>query len=159
MPTITENAKVKIAYFNEIGLHYNLVADQIYKKRRGISNPFDKSFLLYIVAGLIAFDIGRMMGADPYSVKGSGFASRLSTKLVLIKPLLEPLLNDDILSVDLLKHDSNIKKAYEILSAAGQGSGLLPPKPGKPQNIAGRRIGNYLKSTRKKVSPLIPTLL
>ena len=122
MTAITQNAKVKIAYFNEIGFHYNLVADQIYKKRRNIGNPSAKLFQPYIIAGLIAFDMGRMMGADPYSLNSSGFASRLSAKLALIEPLLGTLSHESILSVDLLKQEDNIKKAYEILSAGGQGS-------------------------------------
>ena len=86
--------------------------------------------------------MGRMMGADPYSIKGSCFASRLSTKSVVIKPLLEPLLNDDILSVDLLKHDSNIKKAYEILSAAGQGS--LHEDSNKSFHVGATKILHFL---------------
>jgi len=82
----------KIAYFNKIGLHYNLVADQIYNRRLEIGKPSIKSYQPFIIAGLIAFDIRRMMGADPYSVNGSGFASRLSNKLVQIQQVIEPLL-------------------------------------------------------------------
>jgi hypothetical protein len=122
MTAITQNAKVKIAYFNEIGFHYNLVADQIYKKRRKIGNPSAKLFQPYIIAGLIAFDMGRMMGADPYSVNGSRFASKLSAKLALIEPLLESLSHESLLSVDLQKHEDNIKIAYQVLSVGGRGS-------------------------------------
>jgi hypothetical protein len=128
--------------FNKIGLHYNLVADQIYKKRRGIGNPFDKSFLPYIIAGLIAFDMGRMMGADPYSINDSGFASRLSNKLVQVQRVIEPLLDVNILSVDLQKHESNIKQAYQILSARNQGS--LHEDPKKSFHVGATKILHFL---------------
>ena len=59
---ITSNAKEKIKKFNSIGIHYNLVADAVYKKRAYLGSPFNPEYLQYIVAGLIAFDMGRMIG-------------------------------------------------------------------------------------------------
>ena len=142
MKKIIDDAVAKIAYFNKIGLHYNLVADQIYNRRLEIGKPFDKSYQPFIIAGLIAFDIGRMMGADPYSVNGSGFASRLSNKLVQIQQVIEPLLDVNILSVDLQKHESNIKQAYEILSARDQGS--LHEDPKKSFHVGTTKILHFL---------------
>ena len=59
---IVAGAKAKIERFNSIGLHYNLAADAVYKKRSSLNSPFNKQYLQYIIAGLIAFDMGRMMG-------------------------------------------------------------------------------------------------
>ena len=140
--TIIENAESKIAYFNKVGLHYNLVADQIYKKRREIGNPFDKSFLPYIIAGLITFDMERMMGGNKYDLDGSSFASRLSTNMVLIKPLLQHLTHESILPVDLQKQEDNIKKAYKILSAGGQGS--LHEDSNKSFHVGATKILHFL---------------
>ena len=62
------------------------------------------------------------MGEDKYSLNGNGFASRLFGKLVMVKSLLEHLTHESIISVDLQKHEDNIKKAYEILSKTGTGA-------------------------------------
>ena len=59
---ITSNAKEKIEKFNSIGLHYNLAAEAVYKKRSSLNSSFNKKYLQYIIASLIAFDMGRMMG-------------------------------------------------------------------------------------------------
>ena len=59
---IVAGAKTKIEKFNSIGLHYNLAAEAVYKKRSSLNSPFNKKYLQYIIAGLIAFDMGRMIG-------------------------------------------------------------------------------------------------
>jgi len=80
MNSILEDAKRKITRFNEVGLHYNLMVNQIYGKRFLQSiDPFDKSFLQYIIAGLISFDIGRMMGDTKYEFEANGFGMRLNS--------------------------------------------------------------------------------
>lgn len=121
---ILENAKAKIAKFNDIGLHYNLVPDQIHKERSAGIDPFDKYFLRYIIAGLIAWDMRQYMGktVEIYDFESNGFASRLNSKLLSIKPLLLPLMNLDLLQVDLMQNRSNIVKAYDDLSAKGPGA-------------------------------------
>ena len=65
---IMADAERKIGRFNKEGLHYDLVANEIYKRRDHIEDPFHESFLSYIIAGLIAFDLGRMMGSKKYSL-------------------------------------------------------------------------------------------
>jgi hypothetical protein len=119
--SILENAKEKITRFNNEGLHYNLVANEIYKMRNGIIDPFDKSFLKYLIAGLTVFDLGRMMGSKKYDFK-DGFASRLDSKLQEIKRLTEPLMKLSLASIDLQEHRDVIKKAYETLSVKGPGA-------------------------------------
>ena len=114
--SILENPEFKITQFNEQGLHYNIVANEIYNVRSQIGNPFDKLFLPYIIAGLVSFDIGRMMGRNKYSLNRNSFASRLNSKLQKVRPYLEPLLAYNLLSSDLEGYDSKVKEAYNILS-------------------------------------------
>lgn len=122
---ITSRASEKIRYFNKIGLHYNLTADAIYKIRNSIIDPFGITYMPYIIAGLISFDMGRMMGPDAagrYDPGAGGFATLLQRKLNTIRRHLSHLVDSriDILSLDT--EAGNIKKAYDILSSAGEES-------------------------------------
>ncbi len=123
---ILKNATRKVARYNEVCLHYNLVANQIYEKRFvDDTDPFDKSFLGYIVAGLISFDIGRMMGKGlvaKYEIEAGGFASRLNSKLQEIRPLLDPSMNLNLTQMDLQQNSRAIEAAYNTLSAKGNGA-------------------------------------
>lgn len=118
---ILAHAAQKITRFDEIGLHYNLVANQIYQKRfDGDTDPFDISFLPYIIAGLISFDLGRMMGTKRYDIKcKESFASRLKCKLQQIEPQIKPLLDFSLTQIDLELHKGDIAQAHNILSARG----------------------------------------
>ncbi len=103
---ITENAPEKIAYFNTIGLHYNLVADAVYNFWQTCGDPFSKAYLPYIVAGLMSFDMARMTGNDPigrYETNAGGFAANLEKKLNSIKPLIGHVVNKDLKDLDLIK--------------------------------------------------------
>ena len=119
---ILRGAKQKIDDFNRIGLHYNLVASSVYKKRSTCADPFDRSFMQYIIAGLISFDMGRMMGKNKYKMEGNGFGSRLNSKLLEIKPILTRLMNLSLTKIDLQQHKDAIVKAYDNLSANGNGA-------------------------------------
>ncbi len=122
---ITENASEKIAFFNKIGLHYNLVAETVYSVRQTCGGPFNNAYLPYIVAGLMSFDMARMMGNDPlgrYDRNADGFAARLETKLNLIKPLVSHLADKHLKDLDLIKDGPLIEEAYEQLAAAGADS-------------------------------------
>lgn len=120
---ILEKAPEKIARFNGMGLHYNLVANQICKKRfSGNTDPFGKLFLPYIIAGLLSFDMGRMMGNKPYEIKGDHFASRLNHKLQNLNPLLKPLMNTALTQIDLQEHRDAVMKSYNTLCAKGEGA-------------------------------------
>ncbi len=116
--SILEDASKKIARFSNEGLHYNLVADAIHTERNRRGNPFNPSFLPYIIAGLVSFDMGRLMGKKKYSLN-DGFASRLFSKLQEIRPLLEPIINLNLLLVDLQKNGDVIKESFNILSERG----------------------------------------
>jgi len=117
--SILNNATAKIARFNDEGQHYNLVASEIYRKRIELESPFVESYLPYIIAGLATFDMGRMLG---YSHDNGNFVVRLRAKLQKIKPLLEPLLAINLLSIDLQGHSGEIRQGYEALSSSGPGA-------------------------------------
>ena len=121
---ILRNAKQKLARFDRLGLRYNLVAKEVYHKRRSCVDPFGRSFLQYIIAGLISFDMGRMMGKgeDKYKMEDDGFGSRLKSKLQEIKPILTPLMKLSLTKIDLQQHKDAIGEAYDKLSANGKGA-------------------------------------
>ena len=120
---ITINASDKIRKFNERGLHYNLVADAVYRIRNSKLDPFDNEYLPYIIAALISFDMGRMMGANAnsrYDTKREGFANHLVKKLNAIKPYIAHLMNLQIDGICFNSEKENIKMAYRILSSGGK---------------------------------------
>jgi len=119
--SILEHAAEKIADFNSIGLHYNIVSDAVHGERSRCGNPFGPGYLPYLIAGLISFDMGRFMGKNPYSLNG-GFASRLFEKLQKIRQLMGPLVNLNLLQVDLRQCGDDIKTFYEILASCDNDS-------------------------------------
>jgi len=120
---ILEEAEWKIEQFDLNGLHYNLVADQVYRKRfKEKVDPFGKEYLRHIVAGLVAFDMAKLMGKRPYDTESKFFASRLEAKIFSLKPLLEALMNLSLTRINLKTQKSGIMKAFEYLSADGEGA-------------------------------------
>lgn len=140
--SILANAAKKIARFNDEGLHYNLVANEIYKKRNDMRDPFNKSFLQYLIAGLIVFDLGRMMGSKKYAFEGGGFASRLNSKLYETRRPLEPLMKLSLAHIDLQEHRDAIMRAYETLSA--KGSSALHEDQTKSFHVGATKILHFL---------------
>lgn len=99
-----------------------MVAECIYKARYTQKDLFGADFLPYLVAGLISFDLGRMMGKGAegkYDPKGNGFAKHLIYKLQEIQPYLQHLTQLQLSDIDLLRESSNISSAYRCLSSAG----------------------------------------
>lgn len=127
---ILRDAKEKVKKFDQIGLHYNLVAKEIYCERRKYTAPeglFKRPFLRYVIAGLISFDMGRMMGEKRekvYEFEDDHFAARLERKLSKVRADLEPLMNLNLAdrNLDLGQHEQAIRKAYEELSRKGDDS-------------------------------------
>jgi hypothetical protein len=121
---ILARAKGKIEEFNSIGLHYNLVADAVYKKRTDLDSPFNKKYRQYIIAGLIAFDMGRMMGDSKtrYSIKAGDFAALLAQKIDKIhKPISHLIVSDlNLTNLDIEKERQRITDAYEVLAEGGK---------------------------------------
>lgn len=121
---IIENALQKIDRYNQLCLHYNMVAEAIYKARETRKDLFGSDFLSYLVAGLISFDLGRMMGKGAegkYDIRRNGFASHLMKKLQEIRPYLQHLTNLRLSDIDLLQESSNFSAAYNCLSSTGHG--------------------------------------
>ena len=140
--SILDNAAAKITRFNDEGLHYNLVADAIHKMRAGVEDPFDKPFLRYLIAGLVAFDMARWIGAKPYDFGTGGLASRLNSRLQRIKPLLEPLMKLSLAQIDLQEQSEAIITAYQELSA--KGTGALHANQTKHFHVGATKILHFL---------------
>lgn len=122
---ILENATEKINRYNQLCVHYNLVAEGIYRARNLHNDLFGASFMPFIVAGLISFDLGRMMGMGAesrYDPKRNGFAWTLINKLQEIRNYLQHLTHVRLSDIDLLREKENIVKAYNHLSSGGQNS-------------------------------------
>ncbi len=117
-------ASARIQRYNQLCLHYNLVADAVYRELRRSSAPFSAEFESYLIAALIGFDMGRMMGSGPesrYDAAAEGFAKRLRKKLHGIRPALDPLMQRSLVELDIADHREPIVRAYETLASRGEG--------------------------------------
>lgn len=124
-PLITAQAAEKIARFNSIGLHYNLVAEAVYRFRAKLSDPFDPCYQPYITAALISFDMGRMMGRSGvgrYDRHAGGFAAALARKLEILRPHLSHICDVRLDQLSLDCEGERIKEAYRILAQGGEES-------------------------------------
>ena len=120
---IISNASKKIHQFNKTGLHYNIVATQVYKARELESDYFSIKYQSYITAALISFDMGRMMGQggkSKYDIEAGGFATKLRKKLITIKPISQHLTRKKLIDLDIEEEKENIIHAYNELSAKGR---------------------------------------
>jgi hypothetical protein len=120
---ILGNARTALAEYDARCLHYNLIADGIYRARREFSNPFDSRFTPYIIAGLIGFDMGRMMGkGDRYQSEAPGFAAALRRALPSVESALRDFVNESLDTCDIPSREEKIKRAYEPLCHLSSGS-------------------------------------
>ena len=79
---ILDNANEKIKYFNRTGIHYEVIYHYVIRKRGKTEQIYDKDFLDDIVAGLISFDMQRMMGKDKYLAESKiSWAAKLHAAL------------------------------------------------------------------------------
>lgn len=135
MSMITSSATVKIRSYNNLALHYELVATSVYRCRSKCADVYSDHYLRHIVAALMVFDIGRMMGKGArkrYDVNADGFASRLSSKLRRIAPHLDKLLEQTLVDVNLPESDKSIRLAYNELAAGGK-NGLSEERKGNTE--------------------------
>jgi hypothetical protein len=119
---ILSKAREKIELFNKLGVHYNIVADYVYQRRKLTTDFFDTQYLPYLVAALISFDMNRMMGKgaeNKYDIMAGGFATKLHEKLNRIKPKIRHLTDVNLAEIDLQSEKDNIKDAYQELSSGG----------------------------------------
>lgn len=88
-----------------------------------MSDPFGFEYIPYIIAALVSFDMGRMMGPDAksrYDRKSGGFATLLEKKVSAIRPYISHLANSRLDALSPRSEEGNIKIAYDILSSAGK---------------------------------------
>lgn len=120
---LLDNASHKIAQYNRFCVHYNLVADGIYRELHRSKAPLSQAYEPFLIAALIAFDMGRMMGegiVQKYDPKADGFATRLHAKLQQVESKLAPVIHTGMLGSKLKEVSSPIREAYDILAAGGQ---------------------------------------
>lgn len=141
---ILENALEKINRYNQICVHYNLVAESIYRARNLHNDLFGASFLPYLVAGLISFDLGRMMGKGAesrYDPERNGFAKTLMNKLQEIRQHLQHLTHLNLADIDVVKEHDNIAAAYRHLSSGGHNS---LHQTGKEFHVGATKIMHFI---------------
>ena len=122
--TLFKNAADKIRQYNQLCLHYDLLAQAVYLELRKSRAPFSPRYELHLIAALISFDMGRMMGkglSQRYDVQAGGFATRLHKKLTEVQPLLMPIINSSLIEVEVEKHKSDIISAYDNFADGGKG--------------------------------------
>jgi hypothetical protein len=112
------NVADRLQAYERDGLHYHLAASGVYAARERIGDVFSAEFRPYIIAGLLAYDMGRQLGKAPYQI----FAERLARKLALVAPLIAPFRQSSLASVDLVVAQAPISQAYELLMARGSGA-------------------------------------
>jgi len=119
---ILDRAGTAIPEYNRACVHYNLVADAIYRARETI-DPFSAEYEPYIVAGLIVFDMERTMGAgDKYETSGTGFRARLRAKMRGVRERLEGVPLVCLHQIELASFHDRITEAYNCLAASGEGA-------------------------------------
>ena len=116
---ILDQAPDAIDRYNRSGLHFNLVAEAICSARESLA-PFSSEYEPCSIAGLIAFDMGRMMGGgDRYDLTGRSFRSRLRAKMLRVKDFLGKTPLVCLEQIDLNAAASHIEAAYNCLAASG----------------------------------------
>ena len=121
---ILSNAREKINRYNQCCLHYNLVADSVYKVRRSVSDLFGTDYVPYLVAVLISFEMGKLIGKAElrYSMHPGRFAWKLLNKLKSIKSRIAHFINIRLTDVNLSRETPNIMSAYDELASRGKNS-------------------------------------
>jgi len=117
------NAAEKIERYNQVCVHYNLVANAVYRELRASKKPFSVNYEPYLIAALISFDMGRMMGgglSQKYDINAGGFATRLHQKLGQVKRHLYSIIDSNIIDTDIDLYAKEIKDSYSILANNGQ---------------------------------------
>jgi hypothetical protein len=141
---ITDNAPEKIDCYNRFCVYYNLVANGVYKAHSSSHNLFGIDFIPYLVAALISFDLGRMMGQgliNRYDLQAGGFARRLQIKLEAIEPKIKHLCGIKLCDADFSIERANIKDAYNRL-ALGEEGGLH--QQGKEFHVGATKIFHFI---------------
>ena len=119
---ILDQAEIKIAHFNAIGVHYEAVYHYVINRRNETHGIYTDDFIDDIVAGLISFDMQRMMGNSKFLYDGDkSWASRLKRLLDKNKKALQDLQPYSLPEVDLKKTliQKKIINLFNDLSQSG----------------------------------------
>lgn len=113
---LLDDAVECLRIYNERCVHYNLIAEGVYRARWDIGDPLTPKFQPYIIAGLIGFDMRRTMGAvDPYSTT-EGFGLHLSNSLKSLEGDVRELASENLATADLGAIGSVVKRAYDCIA-------------------------------------------
>jgi len=119
---ILKNASEKVERFNRIGVHYEAVYHHVIRRRLAISEIYNNEYIDCLVAGLISFDMQRMMGKKKYLAGGDeSWAVRLKNKLDAHRSELDLLFTNRIQDIDLEKEGlrTTIASIFDDLSKPG----------------------------------------
>lgn len=122
---ILDNAAEKVDAFNSTGIHYEAVYHYVIRRRQELNKLLHPNFIDDITAGLISFDMQRMMGSEKYLFDGKkSWASKLQKVLSPHKQTLQGFRSHTIQDVDFT--DQNFKKKiidiFNELSKSGSQS-------------------------------------
>ncbi len=103
-------------------MHYEAVYHYVIRRRKETEGIWDKDFIDDITAGLISFDMQRMMGKQKYLAEGfNSWASKLETVLKTHEKGLGNLRSDKLQNIDLKKKEiqRQIVTIFNDLSKSG----------------------------------------
>jgi len=135
-----------VQYFNRIGVHYEAVYHHIVRKREEIQAIFDDDYIDTITAGLISFDMQRMMGSNKYLVGGDrSWSARLKSKLETHRPWLESLRSYSLQDIDLENATlrDTITTIFDSLSKPGS-DGLSKRNKKESFSVGASKILHFL---------------
>lgn len=143
---ILDNAAEKIQHFNRIAIHYEAVYHYVIRRRVDTKDLFDTDFLDDITAGLISFDMQRMMGGAKYMIEGrEAWASKLKDALQRHASFLSQVKTLNLQSVQLDKGnlDQKIAAVFDDLSDPAH-SGLNRRKESERFHVGASKILHFL---------------
>jgi hypothetical protein len=139
---ILDHPESAIARYNQMGVHYNLAADGVYRAH-AVIDPSSEEYESFIIAGLLAFDMGRMMGpGNKYALKEGSFRGRLRAKMRAIRSSIGDLLGYCLHQVDLGDCASAIEAAYDRLADADEGA--LNSDPSEHFHVGATKILHWI---------------
>jgi hypothetical protein len=135
MPLLDERVQELITEYNRNPRcikRYNPAAEAVYRARQSVGDPLATQFENHIIAGLIAFDMGRTIG--------DGFRERLHATLEAVRatPSVCVWREFRLSSTDLSAHHSRIVSVYECLAKVG----TLHPE--KQSHVAATKVLHWL---------------
>ena len=141
---ILDDLAERVAWYDEIGVHYNLVAAAIYAVRpQTCEQLIEREFLRKVVAGLVVFDMKPRMHSGIYSFDAPGaFAHSLQSELIqcIQDPEIAQLLTANLAGFAFSEQQLRaIRSIYALLSRA-----QFLGKNGKRFDVGATKILHFL---------------